>query len=226
MLAISATQEWSAAHHGALVGLLELSGVANDDPSERLADHKRETEAALRSRFAGLTRSDFLKLPIMASYAAYYKRFDKTYHVLLQLESIVIKGKHLPDVSPLVDSNFAAELETLVLTAGHDPAKLAGPLFIDVSREGDRMTRMSGEPKSLRSGDMIMRDSGGVSCSIIYGQDNRSPLTSRSQAALYVAYAPPGVPREAVEAQLEAIETNVRRFAPAAVVERQQIITA
>src|SRR5262245_24144930 len=60
----------------------------------------------------------------MAAYVRYYKRFSKTYHVQLQLESIVLKRKSLPSVSPLVDANFTAEVETLVLTAGHDAQKL------------------------------------------------------------------------------------------------------
>jgi len=47
--------------------------------------------------------------------------------VQLQVESIVSKGKSLPNVTPLVDANFVAEVETLVLTAGHDVAKLQAP---------------------------------------------------------------------------------------------------
>jgi len=46
----------------------------------------------------------------MAAFAQYYKRFDKTYHVLQQVESIALKGKHLPSMSPLVDSNLIAEM--------------------------------------------------------------------------------------------------------------------
>ncbi len=67
----------------------------------------------------------------MAAYERYYKRFDKTYHVQLQVESIVLKGKNLPDVSPLVDANFIAEIETFVLTAGHDVMQLQGSVCMD-----------------------------------------------------------------------------------------------
>ena len=57
---------------------------------------------------------------------------------LQKIESIVLKGKSVPNVSPLVDANFVAEIETLVRTAGHDAAKLQGLISIDVSREGGR----------------------------------------------------------------------------------------
>jgi len=128
------------------------------------------------------------------------------------LESIVLKGKNLPEVSPLVDANFTAELDTLVLTASHDAARLQPPLLIDVSRAGDVFTRMNGAPKQLSPGDMVMRDSQGVICTIIYGQDNLSPISTSTTHALYVAYAPPGVGVENVQAQLDAIEMNIRLF--------------
>ncbi|MCJ7433797.1 MAG: hypothetical protein MUO77_09955 [Anaerolineales bacterium] len=227
MLSISATDEWRTAHPGAVIGLLELSGVENNThPSPRLDERKREVEARLRERCKGFTRQDFLSLPVMSSYNRYYKHFSKTYHVLLQVESIVLKGKDLPDVCPLVDANFIAEVETLVLTAGHDAGKLYGPILMDVSREGDHITQMNGPSKTIRAGDMIMKDAYDVSCSIIYGQDNRSPISSETTQVLYVAYAPAGVSSETVDTHLQSIEENIRLFSPTAIVERHQLLSA
>jgi DNA/RNA-binding domain of Phe-tRNA-synthetase-like protein len=226
MLAVTATDAWHGAHPGAAIGLLELSGADNARAAPGLEERKRQVEARLRERCQGFSRPDFLKLPVMAAYERYYKRFSKTYHVQLQVESIVLKGKNLPAVSPLVDANFAAEMETLVLTAGHDTAKLQGAVCIDVSREGDRITQMNGAVREIRAGDMIMRDAQGVCCSILYGQDNRSPIVPATSRVLYVAYAPAGVPQEAVQAQLLRIEENVRLFAPAAEVLQQRLLHA
>ena len=53
-------------------------------------------------------------------YDTYYKRFKKTYHVQLQLESIVFKGKSIPSVAALVEAMFMAEIKNMLLTAGHD----------------------------------------------------------------------------------------------------------
>jgi DNA/RNA-binding domain of Phe-tRNA-synthetase-like protein len=226
MLSISATDEWRNAHPGAAIGLLELAGVENERSSSSLEQRKRETEAHLRERYGGFTRQDFLALPVMSAYEQYYKRFNKTYHVLLQVESIVLKGKSLPDVLPLVDANFTAEVETFVLTAGHDVAKLRGPISIDVSAEGDAMTQMNGANKVIRGGDMIMMDAGGICCSIIYGQDNRSPISTGTSRVLYVAYAPAKVPPELVENQLRKIEENIRLFSPTVVVEQHCLLKA
>jgi DNA/RNA-binding domain of Phe-tRNA-synthetase-like protein len=226
MIEISGTAEWSTAHPRAVIGLLEIAGVENTLASPQLNQRKREVEARLRKDCAGFSRQDFLALPMMAAYEKYYKRFDKTYHVQLQVESIVLKGKNLRDVSPLVDANFAAEVDTFVLTAGHDVAMLEVPVVIDVSRPGDEITSMNGDTKLIRVGDMVMRDRHGVCCSILYGQDNRSPITAETRGVLYVAYAPPGVPSEAVKAQLRQIEQNVRLFAPQARIEQSRLLAA
>jgi DNA/RNA-binding domain of Phe-tRNA-synthetase-like protein len=226
MLAMTATRQWALAHPGATIGLLEISGVQNAHPSAALNEHKRETEAHLREQYQDFKRTDFLALPVMSAYDQYYKRFNKTYHVQLQLESIVLKGKSLPSVSPAVDSYFMAEVQTLVLTAGHDVAKLQEPISIDISREGDVMKQAAGAPKVIRPGDMVMKHRDGICCSIIYGQEPDSLISAGTQHVLYVAYAPPGVPTVSIEDQFERIESNIRLFSPQAAVEQIRLISA
>ncbi len=119
-----------------------------------------------------------------------------------------------------------AEMETFILTAAHDADKLIEPILMDVSHEGEILKLMSGGSKAIHEGDMIMRDSQGISCSIIYGQDDRSPISGNTTHAFFVSYAPPGVSPETVTAQLEAIERNVRMFSPMAVLEQRQLISS
>lgn len=227
MLNITGTEEWKSAHPGAVFGLLEVSRVTNNHASSpTLDDRKREVESRLRAKYKDFSRQDFLSIPAMAAYQKYYKRFSKTYHVLLQLESIVLKGKSLPNVSPLVDANFVAEVETLALTAGHDVSRLSGSIVMDVARAGDQFTQMGGAVKSALVGDMVMRDEFGMCCSIIHGQDERSPITPETTHALYVVYAPAGVPVEAVQTQLQKIEEHIRLFSPEAVTEQSRLLFA
>ena len=93
---VDVTEAWRTAHPGACIGLLELSGVDNTRAAVSLDDQKRETEARVRAQYAGLTRPDFSALPVMSAYVRYYKRFGKTYHVQLQLESIVLRASGSP----------------------------------------------------------------------------------------------------------------------------------
>ena len=208
------------------MGLLEISGVDNTKPSPALEREKHALEERLREKYTGFSREDFLALPVMGAYHRYYRSFGYTYHVLLQLESVALKGKSLPNVSPLVDVNFAAELETLILTAGHDVARLEAPVLIDVAREDDEITQMNGNQKHVPVGDMLMRDAQGVACTILRGQDNRSSISKATTHVLYVSYVPNGVTEEQVRAQLDAMEMYVRLFAPECVVEQSRVICA
>ncbi len=226
MLDIQVTQAWRDAFPGAHIGLLEVSGVDNTPRPSALDAEKQAVVESLRQRYAGYTRADFLALPVVGAYWSYYKRFGKTYHVLLQVESVTLKGKGLPSVTPLVDTNFAAELETLTLAAGHDVARLAPPVSIDVGREGEMFIQMGGARKELRAGDMLMRDAGGIACTILYGQDDRSPISAATTHALYVVYAPAGVGEAAVQAQLDGIERNIALFAPNYRREQARIVSA
>jgi DNA/RNA-binding domain of Phe-tRNA-synthetase-like protein len=79
---------------------------------------------------------------------------------------------------------------------------------------------MNGTSKVIYAGDMIMKDPDGICCSIIYGQDHRSPISTETSRVLYVAYAPAGVPAELVDLQLRKIEENIRLFSPTVVVEQ------
>ena len=226
MLIITATEAWKETHPGGKIGLLEISGVDNTQTVTVLEQKKRAIEEGLREKYADFSRSDFLELPVMGAYHRYYRKFGYTYHVLLQLESVVFKGKSLPKVSPMVDANFAAELETLILTAGHDVAQLEAPIVIDVARDGDRITQMSGKQKDVPVGDMLMRDAQDVACTILRGQDNRSPISKATTHVLYVSYAPAGITEAQVQVQLVMMEKYVRMFSPQCVVEQNVLICA
>ena len=226
MIEIEVNGRFHQTFPGGHVGVLLVGNVDNSKRPTPLDARKREIEARLREKYAGFSRADFLELEILQAYRSYYKKFNKTYHVQLQLESVVQKGKSLPSVSPLVDANFAAELETLVLTAGHDADLLEAPITIDATQAGDEFVQMNGTVRPLKPNDMMMRDGKGIICTIIYGQDKRTPISSRTRRALYVAYAPAGVPVTAVQQQLDSIRENILLFAPKAETELVQIYAA
>ena len=54
-----------------------------------------------------------------------------------QLES-AFKCKPVPSAAALVEAMFMAELESQLLTAGHDLDSLRSPLILDVSSGNDR----------------------------------------------------------------------------------------
>jgi len=226
IFAVTVTDGWKSAFPGAHIGLLLVGKVDNSRRPTPLDALKQAVASRLQARFAGYGREQLQELEILKAYKNYYKRFDKTYHVQLQLESVVLKGKPLPNVNPLVDANFAAEIESMLLTAGHDADLLVPPVAIDVSRGTEQFVQLNGEIKTLKANDMMMVDAQGVVCTVIYGQDARTPISPRTSRALYVAYVPPGITAETVHHHLEMIKANVLLFAPEAEIEYQAVHSA
>jgi DNA/RNA-binding domain of Phe-tRNA-synthetase-like protein len=226
MFQIEATARWHETFPGGHVGVLLAGNVDNSKHAASLEQRKREIESRLRQKFAGFSRSDLMDLEVLQAYRTYYKKFDKTYHVLLQLESVVQRGKSLPNVSPLVDANFMAELETLILTAGHDADMLEAPVTIDATHGGETFAQMNGSVCSLKPCDMMMADSKEIVCTILYGQDTRTMISPGTHRALYVAYAPSGISEGMVQQQLDSIYENILLVSPHAEIERSKIFSA
>jgi len=217
MLTLSET--WRTTYPGASQGLLVMRGVTNPETHAELGRRKSELEADLRARFAAYDRAAFNALPVIRAYNDYYGRFKKSYHVQLQLESVVLRGKSLPRVAALVECMFMAELEDQMLTAGHDLDALRGPLRLDVARGDEGYTLLNGKPEILKAGDIFLADAEGVTSSILYGPDSRTRLTTATRNVLFTVYVPPGIDPAAVQAHLENIQSNVRLITPEATTE-------
>ena len=226
MLQVNVSDRWCDTFPGSHVGLLLMGNIDNSKHCSPLEQRKREVETRLRQMFASFSRADFLTVDILRAYRNYYKQFGNTYHVQLQLESIAQKGKSLPRVSPLVDANFAAELDTLVLTAGHDADLLESPLTVDATQGGETFIQMNGSEKILKPNDMMMTDAKGIVCTILYGQDRRTSISPKTTHALYVAYAPPGITTSTVHQQLDLVRENIGLFAPEAKVHMLDVYSA
>ena len=85
---------------------------------------------------------------------------------------------------------------------------------------------MNGKPRALKADDMMMKDGKGVVCTIIYGQDQRTPISPKTKRAVYVAYVPEGITRDAVILHLDTIKDNALLFAPELNVEYQEVQSA
>jgi len=219
---VSVSGAWRAAFPGAAVGILAIDGVANPTRHPALDAWIAGCEADLRGRLAGSDRASLKALPAIQAYAAYYRRFKKTYHVQLQLESVALRGRPIPRSPALVGAMVAAELRHGLLTAGHDLDAVHPPVTVDVATGQERYRLLRGEEQTLKAGDMMMADGRGVIASVLYGPDQRTRLTERTRRVLFAVYAPAGIGSDAVARHLEDLGTAVRLVAPdAAVVARE-----
>ena len=97
------TSAWKSSFPNAHAGILVMRNASNPAHHAELEKIKSELEEGLRDQFAGQDRAEIASHPVLKVYGEYYKRFKKTYHVQLQLESIVLKGKSIPSVASLVE---------------------------------------------------------------------------------------------------------------------------
>jgi DNA/RNA-binding domain of Phe-tRNA-synthetase-like protein len=217
------SEAWKTAYPGAAVGVLAMRNVINPERHAALDKRKEDIEDQLRSRFAAYDRAALKALPIIQAYDTYYKRYKKTYHVQLQLESVVLKGKSIPRVAALVEAMFMAELKNLLLTAGHDLEAVQRPVKIDVAEGSERYIRLNGQEQELKPGDMMIADAQGVISSVLYGPDRRTQITSETRQVLFTVYAPSGIGEQAVYDHLRDIQANVLLVAPEAEVELLEV---
>lgn len=201
---------------GAGAGVLLVHGLRGREPSAGLETKRSEVESRLRATYSGQDKAAIAQSEPFPAYAAFYKRFKKTYHVLLQLESVALKGRDIASPNGLVTAMFMAELETGLLSAGHDAEALQLPLRMAVARGGESFVTMGGEEKRLKPGDLFMADAAGIVSSIIYGPDQRTRLGPASDSALFTCYAVPCVSKEAVLRHLQLLGSYLRLLEPPA----------
>jgi DNA/RNA-binding domain of Phe-tRNA-synthetase-like protein len=215
---------WRQGCPGASVGILALRGAANPPADPAVA---AEADAQERELRAAWTDRDALRsAPPFPAYAAWYKRFGQRYHVMLQRESVALKGKPVPRVAGLVEAMFLAELRTGILLAGHDLDAVALPLSLGVGTGEERYRTPRGEDAVVKPGDMWVGDREGVLSAVVTGPAERARIEPGTTAALYVAYAPAGVPAADVAACLARIERTVRGFAPGVAREALLVVEA
>jgi DNA/RNA-binding domain of Phe-tRNA-synthetase-like protein len=213
------TSAWKFAYPEACAGVLVMRAVSNPAHDPALESRKAALEEGLRSQFSGQDRSTIASHPILRAYGDYYRQFKKTYHIQLQLESIVLKGRSIPSVAALVEAMFMAEMKDMLLTAGHDLDSLHLPLTLDVATGSERYTLLRGEEQVLKAGDMMISDQIGVISSILYGPDQRTQINPDTHNVIFTVYAPPGIDEQTATQHLQGIKDNVALFAPQAQVE-------
>lgn len=220
------TDAWKAAYPGATVGILAMSGVSNPSSHPDVEALKKAKQDELTVQFAGKSRADLKEIDIIKAYEEYYGVYGKQYHVLLQLESIAIKGKPFASTGALVQVMFVAEVGNLLLTAGHDIDTLKGELTLDVADGTEEYLSYRGDPQFCKKGDMIISDSEAVTSSIVLGPDQRTRINSGTKNVLYAAYAPAGIGSDAMRKHMEDIRDGVHLFSSGASVDFLEVFEA
>jgi DNA/RNA-binding domain of Phe-tRNA-synthetase-like protein len=220
---LSLTDHWKATYPGTGVGILKMSGVANPESSGALDARTSQIESDLRARYSGADRATIKSIPSIHAYSEYYRRFKKTYHVQLQLESVLLKGRPIPGMRALVKAMVTAELKNQLLTAGHDVTLLDGTLTASVASGDESYVRMGGAEQQLKAGDMFIADDTGIISSVLYGPDARTGIGVGTEHVCFTVYGVSGVSPATIQAHLGDIRDFVLLTTPSAEVDLLEV---
>lgn len=182
-------------------------------------DKLKKTELALiKSQGEAYDRKrEFSEEP----YFRYFRKHKKTYPVMAQLESFLLKGRPFPEYNPINQVAFLTELKTRMLTGTHDADKIEGALVLFEAAEEISYVGMGGRDKHSYKGDLTGKDDGGVILTMIAGPDEKTCLTAETLHPIYMVFAPEGLPAAKVDACLNQMETYIITLAPGAEIARK-----
>ncbi|MDK2951865.1 MAG: hypothetical protein PWQ77_1530 [Kosmotogales bacterium] len=179
----------------------------------------------MRQRYGHLNREELKKLHPILAYTNYYKKFRCSYPVIAQLES-VLKGRKTPHAeSGLLQAMFLSELESMLLTAGHDLSKLQLPLQLKVASGDENYRSISEKDITTVEGDLMICDGMSVISSIMRGPDFRSRITASTTEVLFTIYAPPGIETDYIETDLRKLEERIKTFSSSSVTMSLQVFS-
>ena len=176
--------------------------------------------AALCGRYRDYVRADvFGQNP----YFRFFRKFKKTFPVMMQFESVLLKGREFPKSNAVTAVPFLAELETHVLTGTHDVEQLLGPAGLYLAQAKEPFVGLRGDLVHTYPGDLCARDEGGIIFSMIAGADARTCARQTSRHVFYPVFGVPGQDPAALRPMQERLAEYARILAPDAEVSCQMI---
>ena len=151
-------------------------------------------------------------------YVRYFKKYKKTYPVLQQVESWLLKGRPFPEYNPINSVTFLTELTTRVLLGTHDADRVEGPIRLYCPAEKGSFPGMRGEAHYY-PGDVTGRDDKGVVLSLIAGPDDRTCLHPDTRHVAFLFFGVPGVSAEELSSVQEKLMGYASVLAPGAELE-------
>ena len=213
------TFEKDAALGGIPFGVLEV--VYPNKPLRRTEDFRIMVEEhlrLLREKYANYDRKALFGENV---YFRFFKKFKKTYPVMMQLESFLLKGRPFPMEKPVTAIPFLVELETQILSGTHDVDDVHGTVHLFAGTEKAPFAGMRGEEVHTYPGDFCARDDEGIIFSMIAGADARTCAKPGSRHVFYPVFGVAGQPAGEIAAVLDRLEGCVRVLAPEAETVRQ-----
>ena len=156
-------------------------------------------------------------------YFRFFKKFKKTYPVMMQFESIMFKGRPFPEEDPIMGVPFLLELTTFVLSGTHDLKCVDGPVNLFTPSEKLPFPGMRGEEAHTYPHDICGRDNSGIIFSMIAGADDRTCIHPDTRHLFHPVFGTPDTSAESIADAVKRLEFFVKILAPNAEIESRII---
>ena len=147
-------------------------------------------------------------------YVRFFKKFKKTYPVMTQFESVLLKGRPFPRFNPVAEVPFLMEIVTHVLSGTHDADQISGTVELYSGTCKEEFPGLRGVPFHTYPGDFCGRDEEGIIFSMIAGADARTCAKSDSRHVLYPIFRTPELSADVILNTMDVLARYVRVLAP------------
>ncbi len=142
-------------------------------------------------------------------YFRYFRKYKKTYPVMMQVESFILKNREFRRDNYLNCIPFLSELKSHILLGSHDVSKIEGDLILYSSNDKEVFMGMGDREAHAYPGDVTGRDDKGIILSLISGADNRTCLNDNSRHILYFIFGVPGISKEDITSVKEELVSYI-----------------
>lgn len=138
-------------------------------------------------------------------YVRFFKKFKKTYPVMMQFESVLLKGRPFPRFNPVAEVPFLMEIVTHALSGAHDADQISGTVELYSGTCKEEFPGLRGTPFHTYPGDFCGRDDAGIIFSMIAGADSRTCAKMDSRHVLYPVFGTPELPVDEIRNAMDVL---------------------
>ena len=117
-----------------------------------------------------------------------------------------------PIVNLYIDAHIIAEMCHGILMAIQDLNRFEGEWKLDLSREGEMFQGVSGKTIRCEEGKIILRDEGGIVCSLFQGPDFKTRVEAVTKDIAVYVFTAPGIQEEQVSNGLQLALEILTKF--------------
>ena len=149
-------------------------------------------------------------------YFRYFRKFKKSYPVMMQVESYLLKGRPFPEGAYINAVAFLTELKSHILLGTHDYDCVAGDIVFYNETAKTPFTGMINPDSHSYPNDITGRDDEGIIISMIAGADDRTCIHEDTSHVLYLIFGLPEIDDDQITEIAGQIKEAALALAPGA----------